>query len=382
VTGAEDVLFGPQSSAQSPLWTPDGRAILFIANRAGPFMYWLQRMANGQPVGQPELMKSDIGQSVPLGFGSDGSLFYGNSTSLSDVYVATIDVASGATVSAPALVADRSVGRNGMPDWSADGQSLVYRTGGTSLSFASGDGVTIRHVTPRLAWFLWPRWAPDGRSILSHAQSTDRQEGLFTIDPETGQATEVVAGSGNGQHAAWARDGRAIFYSSRVDRGDRLVERNLGTGKEREIYRPDSPAYIRDLAVSPDNRQVAFWVVDTAAPRSAVLTIAVPAAGTHRALVSVRDPDAVYEFAGIAWTPDGDRLVYVKSRTQPEQRSELWVVPAAGGEPRKCDLKVDGLRNLALNPDGRRVAFTAGIPTGEVWMLENFLPAGASRVVR
>ena len=51
-------------------------------------------------------------------------------------------------------------------------------------------------------------------------------------------------------------------------------------------------------------------------------------------------------------------------------------------EPTEQSLDRLRLRNLALNPDGRRVAFTAGIPTGEVWMLENFLPAGASRRVR
>jgi hypothetical protein len=44
---------------------------------------------------------------------------------------------------------------------------------------------------------------------------------------------------------------------------------------------------------------------------------------------------------------------------------------------------MEGIRDLSVSRDGRRVAFTAGWPTREVWVLENFLPAPpATRAAR
>jgi hypothetical protein len=36
------------------------------------------------------------------------------------------------------------------------------------------------------------------------------------------------------------------------------------------------------------------------------------------------------------------------------------------------------LRDLCVHPDGRRVAFTAGEPEIEIWVMENFLPPAQS----
>jgi hypothetical protein len=46
-----------------------------------------------------------------------------------------------------------------------------------------------------------------------------------------------------------------------------------------------------------------------------------------------------------------------------------------GGEPEKLELSMDRIRPLRIHPDGRRVAFAAGWPAWEVWVMENFLPA-------
>ena len=35
----------------------------------------------------------------------------------------------------------------------------------------------------------------------------------------------------------------------------------------------------------------------------------------------------------------------------------------------------ENLRELRVHPDGRQIAFTAGEGRGELWVMENFLPA-------
>jgi len=77
--------------------------------------------------------------------------------------------------------------------------------------------------------------------------------------------------------------------------------------------------------------------------------------------------DGLGRHDGLAWTPDGVRLVYsVKGR--------IWTV-APGGVPSEISTGLDGrVGDLAISPDGRRIAFNAsagGEP--ELWLMEDFL---------
>jgi hypothetical protein len=37
-------------------------------------------------------------------------------------------------------------------------------------------------------------------------------------------------------------------------------------------------------------------------------------------------------------------------------------------------LTIEGLRDVSIHPDGRRIAFNAGFKRGEQWVMENLLP--------
>ncbi|HEX4946491.1 MAG TPA: tetratricopeptide repeat protein, partial [Blastocatellia bacterium] len=58
-------------------WSPDGKSILFGSDRAGTLSAWLQRVADGQPQGEPELIKQDLGRVFPMGFTRSGTYYYG-----------------------------------------------------------------------------------------------------------------------------------------------------------------------------------------------------------------------------------------------------------------------------------------------------------------
>src|SRR5262245_51515450 len=67
--------------------------------------------------------------------------------------------------------------------------------------------------------------------------------------------------------------------------------------------------------------------------------------------------------------------------------AELWLVPVAGGAPRKLAVDVDAWQRgnnewfamgFSLAPDGKRIAFLMGRASAEVWALENFLAQPAA----
>ncbi len=101
-----------------------------------------------------------------------------------------------------------------------------------------------------------------------------------------------------------------------------------------------------------------------------------PAAGgeAHDLLRGVQLP-----FPGsVAWAPDGQSVLFTKQPSLADTKTELWLIPVQGGEPRKLDLTAENMRELSVHPDGRRVAFTAGENKQTVWVMENFLPPAAS----
>ena len=60
------------------------------------------------------------------------------------------------------------------------------------------------------------------------------------------------------------------------------------------------------------------------------------------------------------WSPDGTQLAFVSARDG--EKRQLYVMPVAGGEPRKLtDLKED-VGEAVWSPDGTRIAFTARVP--------------------
>ena len=72
-----------------------------------------------------------------------------------------------------------------------------------------------------------------------------------------------------------------------------------------------------------------------------------------------------------AWALTGDALLFTQQHN--EETSALRWIPAQGGIPQEMGLVREGLGGVRLHPDGNRIAFIAGNPYLEVWVMENFL---------
>jgi Tol biopolymer transport system component len=73
--GREAKLVEHPAEDSRPIWTPDGRRVLFVSDRTGSAGLWAQEVVDGRAVGQPELVRPDTGRVSPMRFTKSGAMY-------------------------------------------------------------------------------------------------------------------------------------------------------------------------------------------------------------------------------------------------------------------------------------------------------------------
>jgi Tol biopolymer transport system component len=377
-------------------WTPDGSWVLFASDREGTLDAWGIKVVDGQPRGLPERVRSNIPHTEWGMFTREGSYYYARVLWENDVYLTTIDPET-SLARQPQKLVDH-VGFNTSAEWSPDGRYLAYATGAGRYpdpfvlgirTLETGEDVRFRLEMARLGGHAFdPHWSPDGKALLGSGR-----QGIRRIDARTGEV-DLLVGSPGGcpgggeciEWPVWASDGRAIF--TRFDNQGlprRIAARDLGTGREEELYRVNPPAAVSQLAVSRDGQHLAFAWSDTATGASALMVIPTAARAEPRELLSLPPPERKVPGFDLrrgailrpAWSPDGRHVFFTTIEvTRDGWGFKLWRIRADGKAPQDLGLVMEGLRpyGLSVHPDGRRIAITAGTPRRhETWVMEELL---------
>jgi Tol biopolymer transport system component len=376
-----------------PVWTPDGQSVVFVSDRTGNLGLWRIRVSGGKPQGPEELLKQDVGRLIPIGFSSKGSYYYGLDTGLTDVYLAGLDLATGKATSAPVPLSQRYIGDRSSPHWSPDGKYLVSVSrrgpfpqgmGSHILSIFSVETGKERELLINLENVRRPQWSPDSREILVNAIDAQGRQGLFRVDARSGDATLVglTEPETTFTWGMWSRDGKSVLFlrGDTKKRTTSLVQHNLQTREEKELYRTAPPLGFNSFELSPDGREVVLNLIERSTSNVTFRIIPI-AGGEPRDLYQAQGPSGIRGNTRPVWTPDGKGILFLRlvPQAQPSPGTqpmiELWRVSVENGKAEKLDLSMEGMRELTLHPDGKRFAFAAGQTRTEIWVMENLIPA-------
>jgi len=202
-------------------------------------------------------------------------------------------------------------------DWAVSGRSLVASIEGR-LVRVTEDGTTP--LIPRLDRLWYPALSPGGRRLAVVRRNATND--LVAVDPDGNGWSCLLCGV---PESGWGSVGRGgIVAYRRYVAGSAVVFIREPSGVETPLTQPAEDASCP--SISPDGERVAYLA-------------RIPGVGTELRVVSRAGGQSVTLASGVedseypSWSPDGRFLTFAAGSP-----IEVWVVSAAGGQPRRLTL--------------------------------------------
>jgi dipeptidyl aminopeptidase/acylaminoacyl peptidase len=252
----------------------------------------------------------------------------------------------------------------GDPTFSPDGQQLAFTI--TRVDQAQNRRITSIWVAPTDATApprpvtggassSGPAWSPDGNYLSFYStRPAPGEDGasrsqLYLLPLQGGEPRRLTSLPNGVSGCVWAPSGTRLACLSRTGPSDQRVGPAPSEVRHytRLRYKFNDTGWF-------DDRKSHLWIIEVATGRATQLT----------------SGDG-WNDSSPRWSPDGSRLAFVSNRTGKEAdgdgNSDVWVIPAAGGDPVRISDHADQDDTPRWSPDGRSIAFRgrerAGDPT-------------------
>jgi Tol biopolymer transport system component len=340
--------------AKEPVWTADGREILYSSG--------LDIRANIYRVPADGSGSSHLIEA--LGDGVEGpSLSYSShrlaySRQLRNSNIWRLDLQ--AKTQAPQTIIS-STFREASPQYSPDGKRIVFysnRSGLNQIWVCDADGTRAAQLTSMTGNITGtPRWSPDGKQISFDSNSGGDWQ-IYVMDADGGKPKRLTDDKQNNFVASWSQDGRWIYFT-KGNSDEQIWKVPAQGGAAVQVTRHGGSGPTE----SADGRTL-FYIKALGGNRSSLWRM--PVAGGDE--VQVRPMIFRYNYV---LTPTG---VYYDTPTQQDKPSTIEHLEFATGKVTTLHTLIKPVDlGFALSPDGRYLLFAQNDFSGsDLMLVENF----------
>jgi Tol biopolymer transport system component len=217
----------------------------------------------------------------------------------------------------------------------------------------------------------YPAFSPDGRRLAYSARATSSKDETFHVfvrDLPAGAPRQLTAGPASDTSPVWSPDGvRIAFVRTNGGQGECVAISAAGSGEERRF--PGCAAPGDDAqpfpALSWMHDGQSLVVVQTAEKQPSALALLSLRDGAFRPLTH---PAAGLDDSMPLVSPDGNTIAFVRS-TSPDG-ADIFLCDTTGANPRRLTFDDRGIRGIAWTRDGQDVVYTGQRAGGwHVWRL-------------
>jgi len=194
----------------SPTFSPDGKRIAFMSQRAGGFEIFVMNADGSDQKQLTHFTEQGRGALAPAWSPDGKRIAFATRIPPINIYVINVDGTGARRVS------DEGGGTN--PAWSPDGRKIAFtsrRGGKPDIYVMDADGKNMRQLTSNDAIDRMPAWSPDGK-LIAFDSDREGEAKIYVMDADGSNQHRISSQPGADAHPSWSPDGKQIVFHKTV----------------------------------------------------------------------------------------------------------------------------------------------------------------------
>jgi Tol biopolymer transport system component len=212
-----------------------------------------------------------------------------------------------------------------------------------------------------------PSLSPDGNQIAfgwNGEKGKDQGSSIYVKQIGSEKPLRLTFDPANDFGPVWSPDGQRIAFNRFTDECAIYIVPSLPGAARKLLTLGPNMVFggLATLAWSPDGKFIAFTYKDPTEEPSKIFLVSPDTSARH----TLTSPSAenVGDF-NPAFSPDGQSVAFVrKSSVESSDKSDIYIVPITGGEPRRLTFDNTSFAGLTWSADGREIIFSSSRAAG------------------